>query len=476
MNKILKNYIYNFLYQIFILLIPLITVPYLARTLGASNIGVYSYINSISNLIVNIGLLGLYDYSVRQIAYFREDKNETSRIFIEIMLLRVIFIFPITFIYFYLATKTGYKILFLYYYPWILANILDSSWFFIGIEKMKVTCLKNFLAKFIGVVAIFLFVKEQRDILKYIYILSLSTFFSNIIIYRQLWKELNLKNRFKIGIKNLLFHLKESLKFFGPQIALLVYTQVDRIMIPIITKDTLGVGFYDQAEKLIQIPMSIITVISTVMMPRLASEYKKGNLEKVNYYLIKTSKYMLMMSFPLMFGILTISEEFVPWYLGREFLPVIKALILLVPIILSNTILGLVGKQYFTAINELKILFFSYILTGVANIVLNIIFILKYNWYGSIFSTLISSYLCVFLQLIELKKRLKLNFLLKYSSRYCIYSFIMWCGIIFIRKNLFEKRISFFYEIIIGIIIYIILLLINKDIYNFKIKERIKFK
>ena len=38
-----KNFIYNFLYQILAIIVPLITSPYLARTLGAKNIGIASW-------------------------------------------------------------------------------------------------------------------------------------------------------------------------------------------------------------------------------------------------------------------------------------------------------------------------------------------------------------------------------------------------------------------------------------------------
>ena len=40
MNKeIKKNFIYNFFYQLLILIIPLITVPYVSRILGARGVG-----------------------------------------------------------------------------------------------------------------------------------------------------------------------------------------------------------------------------------------------------------------------------------------------------------------------------------------------------------------------------------------------------------------------------------------------------
>lgn len=58
MSKIVENYIYNVLYQAFILIVPLLTAPYLARVLGATNLGIYSYIYSASAIISTITLLG----------------------------------------------------------------------------------------------------------------------------------------------------------------------------------------------------------------------------------------------------------------------------------------------------------------------------------------------------------------------------------------------------------------------------------
>ena len=47
MNKVVKNYFYNLSYQILILIIPLITTPYISRVLGAKGIGIFSYTSSI---------------------------------------------------------------------------------------------------------------------------------------------------------------------------------------------------------------------------------------------------------------------------------------------------------------------------------------------------------------------------------------------------------------------------------------------
>ena len=41
MKTLEKNFIYNVLYQLLVIVLPLITAPYIARTLGAESVGIY---------------------------------------------------------------------------------------------------------------------------------------------------------------------------------------------------------------------------------------------------------------------------------------------------------------------------------------------------------------------------------------------------------------------------------------------------
>ena len=68
-KKIAKNYIYNLIYQVLVIILPLITTPYVSRILGAENIGIYSYTLSIVTYFVLIGSLGIATYGQREIAY-----------------------------------------------------------------------------------------------------------------------------------------------------------------------------------------------------------------------------------------------------------------------------------------------------------------------------------------------------------------------------------------------------------------------
>ena len=74
-KSIAKNYIYNLIYQMLTILLPLITTPYLSRVLGAEAIGIYGYTISIVTYFILFGTLGVSMYGQREIAYKAEDKK-----------------------------------------------------------------------------------------------------------------------------------------------------------------------------------------------------------------------------------------------------------------------------------------------------------------------------------------------------------------------------------------------------------------
>ena len=81
MNKLIKNYIYNILYQILVLIAPIMTTPYLARVLGANSLGVSNYVITIAGFFTTIGLLGIQNYGIREIAYVKQDAKKWNQHF-----------------------------------------------------------------------------------------------------------------------------------------------------------------------------------------------------------------------------------------------------------------------------------------------------------------------------------------------------------------------------------------------------------
>ena len=154
----------------------------------------------------------------------------------------------------------GYGGLFWCYYPYILAQFLDCSWVYVGLEQMKPAVLKNFAAKLINVAGIFLLVRSREDLRRYILLLAVTALLCNLSIYTQLRHYIGRPVRCPRQLKR---HLRGAVALFLPQAAALAYLQMDKVMLGWITGEAQQVSFYDQAEKIISIPLSLITVIST---------------------------------------------------------------------------------------------------------------------------------------------------------------------------------------------------------------------
>ena len=164
MNKsITKNYIYNLIYQVLLLILPVILTPYVSRVLGAENIGIYSYTLSISAYFILFGSVGIALYGQREIAFNQDDRKKYSVIFWEILFLRIATM-TISLLVFYFSFVKGdqYQIFYGILMLEIIANCIDISWFLQGLEEFKKTVIRNVLVKLISIVAIFLFVKTKN--------------------------------------------------------------------------------------------------------------------------------------------------------------------------------------------------------------------------------------------------------------------------------------------------------------------------
>ena len=103
MASIKKNFVYQSAYQLLLIVLPLITAPYIARVLGSENAGVYSYTYTTANYFVVIAMLGLEQYGNRSIAKVRDDINKRNQVFSELLLLHLVISILISVIYFFLC-------------------------------------------------------------------------------------------------------------------------------------------------------------------------------------------------------------------------------------------------------------------------------------------------------------------------------------------------------------------------------------
>lgn len=461
-KSIAKNYLYNLAYQILVMLLPLITTPYISRALGANNIGIYSYTLSITTFFILFGSLGVALYGQREIAYHQNNKEKYSRLFWEIIILRFATMF-ISFIIYYFNFINGsneyniyYKILILE----IISNAIDISWFFQGLEEFKKIVLRNTFIKIISLILIFVLVKTSNDLPVYFWIYVASLFFGNISLWFYLPKYLD---RVKLRKLRVFRHLKPTIMLFVPQVAVQLYTVLDKTMIGSIVSDKSEVGFYEQAQKIIKMLLTIITSLGVVMMPRVANFFANKDKEKIDENIKKSFRLVFLLSFPLIFFIFTSSDAFVPLFFGAGYEKTALIMKIISPIILFIGLSNVIGTQYLLPTKRQKEYTISVIAGSCINAVFNLILIPEYGAIGASIGTIIAELVVTGTQMYYTKNDFNFIKVIKIAQNYLIAGISMFILNLLISQVVAKGITFLLIQTFIGFLFYISLLVLMKD-------------
>lgn len=458
MENVRRNLIYNILYQLLIIILPLVTAPYISRTLGANSVGIYSYTNSIAYYFLLIAMLGISTYGNRSIASIRDEKKKISKTFFEIYSIQFITFLIAIFIYiiysvFIVNENNDIFLIQLFY---IVSGLLDISWLFFGLEKFKITVTRNTAIKLLTVICMFVFVKNPDDLWKYTLIMSLGTFISQAYLWVYLKKYVHFEN---IKFNNVKKHIKPILILFIPVIAYSIYKVMDKIMLG--TMSTYEqVAFYQNSEKIINIPIGIITALGTVMLPRMSNIISKGEDEKTSNYIRISIKLVTLIGSAITFGIIGTSKIFAPVYLGSEFSSCSTTMTLLSITVFALSWANVVRTQYLIPSHNDRIYVFSTITGAIINIIINAILIPEFGANGAAIGTIFAEFSVMLFQVIAVSKKLPILKNIVDTIPYLITGFIMMIVVYFEGEFLGESIFTLITQIFTGGLIYILLIFI----------------
>lgn len=461
MTKSIKiNFIYNLIFQIVTLCLPLITVPYTSRVLGREGIGLYSYTLSITQYFIIIGTLGMSLYGNRAIAYVRDNKKELSKTFWAILVLRILTTTISLIMYLSIfCLNNENKIMYLIQALNILAATIDISWLYMGLEDFRKTVTRGLVVKILCVLSIFIFVREQSDLWIYTLINALMLVLGNGFMWLYLPKAVD---KTKITFKDMKIHLIPTLQMFIPQIAIQVYAVLDKTMLGILA--TKGdVGIYEQSQKIVKIVGGLVTSLGVVMLPRMSNTFANGDKKKMNEYLNKSLIFVSYMSIPMFIGLAAISNEFVPWFFGEDFLQVRYIMMILTPILFFIAINNVLGVQYLLPTNRTKEYTIAVSTGAITNVVFNFLLIPKYKVIGACIATLLAELIVPVVELIILRKNINIKYIFKNIYKYFFAGAIMFIIVRFIGKFMGVSILTTMIQAVSGGCIYLATLLIFKD-------------
>lgn len=415
MNSIKKNFIYNSAYQILIMIIPLVTTPYISRVLGAEGIGTYSYAYSIASYFVMFIMLGLSNYGNREIAKAKDDKKQLSITFWNIYAMQFVLGIIMNIIYMIYCFTISKDICISFSVGiYVLSGILDINWFFFGMEKFKLTVIRNTIIKIITTVCIFLFIKSRTDVLFYCLIMTSGILLSQIVLWPYLFKEVYIVKPTWNEVRR---HIRPNSFLFLTVIAVSLFKVMDKIMLGLITTKN-QVGFYESSEKIIQIPTALITSLGTVMLPRMSNLVNKRNNEE-HSLIYKSILFAMFLPSSMCFGIMGVSKEFVPIFYGKGYDTCITLYLILLPSCLFLAFANVIRTQYLLPHGMDKTYVISAFLGVGVNIIINILLIPKYGAIGAAIGTFFAEMVVCIYQVYKVSPFLNIRKYIKKNNAFC---------------------------------------------------------
>ncbi|PFN80597.1 flippase [Bacillus sp. AFS076308] len=404
-SSVKKSFFYQMIYQILVLILPFVTSPYIARVLGAEGVGVYSYTYSIAYYFVLFALLGIANYGNRTIAKCRDDQSKLNSTFSNLVYVHIIISlasFSVYCIYaFFISTDSVYAVIQGVY---ILSALFDISWFYFGIEQFKLTVTINIIIKIANVILVFMLVNNSTDLWKYFLIMSIGTLVSQLA----LWMPLKMYVGFtRPNIREMKSHVKPLIVLFIPAIAVSLYKYMDKIMIGFLSNKA-QLGYFENAEKVINIPMSIIASFGTVMLPKMSNLATSDNKKAVERYMSLSMQFVMCLAFALTFGLAGVGTVFAPVFWGKEFELsgiIIMGLASTIPFV---SFCNVIRTQYLIPNCKDREYLLSVLMGSIVNLVLNALLIRRLGAIGAMIGTIVAEVTVCFIQSFMVRKELPL--------------------------------------------------------------------
>lgn len=404
-SSVKSNFIWNSIYQVIRIIIPIITTPYLTRVLGSEQLGTFNYTNTIAAYAVLFIVLGLNQYGNRTIAKSKYDKELMTKNFWSMYSMQLIMGIVVCTIYVgYLFTLTGSiaacSWIWLIY---IISEMFDIAWLFYGLEEFRVITIRNVIVRLLTVAAIFIFVHSQNDVVIYCLISALAALANSAIFIVMLPSRIS--GFYRPHIKEILSHVKPNLMLFAPMVAISLYTQLNSVLLGIMV-DMNEVAFYANSYSVVTIPLAFISSLSAVLLPRLSSILQKGD-EAVALNYVSISIWISMcMCFGLLAGIIGVADLFVPVYYGPGYELCIVVLPILATMIIPCSISAVTGGQYLLSHEKDAPFLHSVIVGAVVNILLCFIAIPLWGAVGAAVVTVVVEFVVAIYQILCIRSAL----------------------------------------------------------------------
>lgn len=282
-KKIAENYFFMTLLLVLNSFFGLLIYPYLIRTLGAESYGIYIFASTIVNYFICFIGFGFDMYGVRLIAEnpfsIKKKSNVLSIIFTTKLYLEIVSIILAILVSFVFPILRTYFWVYIVCFANTLLNIFFPTWYFQGVQKMRVVSYIQLIFKLLSLPFIFIFIKKPDDILLFAIIMTASSLLGALYAFIHLLVFERLKISL-VPIKHTFVYIKESQYFFYTNFLNMMKIQTINLIIGTRYSMT-DLALYDLANRIVSIPLMLITNINSALFPKVVSNFNVPLIKKI---------------------------------------------------------------------------------------------------------------------------------------------------------------------------------------------------
>ena len=278
-------------------ILPLLTLPYLVKTLGVEYFGLLTFATAI---IAYFGILTDYGFNstaTKEISIYRDNREKLIEIFSSVLSIKLLLLLLsfslLTLLVFSFQKFTTHWEIYLLTFGSVIGQTLFPVWFFQGMEKMRYITYINLVSKSISVIAIFVFIQEKSDIYLVPIFLSLGSVVSGLLSLYLIYSKFNIPFKFQ-KIETLKFYLIDGWHVFLARYYVSLYTTTNLLLLGFMTNNII-VGYYAIAEKIVLAIGGLFDPLNQTLYPYLARKFKE-NFNLFVLFLKRTSLLFIAIS------------------------------------------------------------------------------------------------------------------------------------------------------------------------------------
>lgn len=451
-HSIAVNYIYNMIYQVSLVILPLITSPYLSRVIGSEGLGNYSYSYSVAYYFFLFGMLGISNYGNRSIAFIREDKKQLDYVFSRIFYFQIISsgVSVICYLIYCLFFCKANNILAYVQILFVITAVFNIDWFFFGIEEFKITVIRKTLIKIFTSLCIFLFITSPDQLVVYTIILA----GAELIGVLYLWLYLPRYVHFiRVPIREVFKDVKHIFVLFIPIVATSIYRYMDKIMIGQLWNMS-GVGQYDYAEKIIMVCLGCMTALGTVMLPKMSNLIAKHMLSEVHKYLLNSMQFAILLASAISFGLASVGYRLAVLYYGSSYKECGEILVILSVTVIPIAWANVLRTQYLIPSAKDKGYVISVTIGAVINFLINLLLIPIWGLKGAVIGTISAEYIVAIIQSLYVCREIQIKEYIEKCLPFLIIGAVMYFVVSYIGKMTADTITGLTLQVMFGGLVY----------------------